>query len=273
MQRKQFFYSQYLIAAVVVILSSGLGALSMGTLTGGWATADAANITPKTNTAKKSRSSKTIKYQKLETGAFSEIYISAAFEVELVQAPYPGYIEIMTSDDTAPNVNLSNNNGKLHIKCKDYEKPMPGKIRITSGAIKVIHVASAAKITVNGKYNISDTLLVNANTAGEISFGEISGNNLQINASTASKIFALVVDVDKVSINASTAADVKLRGMSVGSVTANANTAAGIVLAGRCNSSTVNSNTGGDIKTRGLILEKLPIKRMGSVTQATIHQP
>lgn len=275
-RKDSFFNSQYLIAALVVILSAGLGALTMGALAGGWATADAANPTLKSAADKKEKNLNNLDVtRKFDTAPFSRIISCQAIEVELTQAPYPGFIEVTAPAYTLRHLKVENERGTLTLHYADFDNPINGKtiVRISAGNIDELSAVSASKITVKDRFDIAVELRVIATSAGEISFGEVTGRRLTIEATSAAEIFTLVADVDEVNVKATSAADVRLRGINAGSVKAAATTAANVVLSGRCNFSSVDATTGGEVTVRGLILEKQPLRPHSNASVAGLRQP
>lgn len=275
MRKNLYLKFQYLIASAVVICSLALGALVMGALAGGGATADAANPLPKGPGKDFHKEAGSRIEKRVSVGRFNVIEVSSAIDVVLTQAEFPGYVEVAMPEKMAPYLDIKVVGGKLSASYRSYDGNINDNtvIKISVPFLSEIHASAAASVKTSGSFSIDGNLLVSASSAADINFGEITGPSLSIHASNAADVYALVVDVDNVTVSASSAADVKLRGMNVGNVTAKARSAADIVLSGRCNRSEVDASSGADIKTRGLIIEKMPIKRMYSSSASPLRHP
>lgn len=272
MTKNSFIHTQSLMAATVVALFTAFGAFIMSAIADSSATMEAATKKPETKNTSNNRQNT---YTDIPIGIFSGIDVSSAIELLFTQGENPGVAKVNASESGMSNLKLYVDNGILVATyrgdVKDgYEKTV---IRVSSPVLNSVKAATASSVTINGQLHITGDLHVDTATASSVSFGEVSGSEIIVNANTASQVFFLVSEADKVSVNASTAADVRLRGLCAGSINANASTAAVVTLSGRCNSSKVDANTGGEIKTRGLILETMPVMRSQSSVPAGIRQP
>lgn len=259
MQNNSFFRFQYLFAAAVVACSLALGALVMGALVDGPHRAEAADAFPK---SKKEKSGHIIT-ERVSLPEFDALEVSSAIDIILTQGDYPGYVEVSIAENMRDYLNLQVEDSKLTAGYKNFRGNNKDKteIKISVPAIYEMTATSASSIKTIGSFAIDKALAITATSAADINIGEITGESLVIEATSAADVYALVVDVDRLYATATSAADIKLRGLNVGTVSATATSAADITLSGRCNHSSVYSNSGGDISTRGLIREKLPIKR------------
>lgn len=273
-RRNCFFNSQYLIAALVVVLSAALGALLMGALAGGWATADAANTTPAAT--KNAASAEADATRRIKVDNFSGICSYQAIEVELTQGRYPGYVEVTGSEEALDHLVAEvKTEGTLILRYLEFRGSAGRKtvVRITADGIRALQALSASRITVRGTFSFNGTLTAEALSAGAISFGEVNGENLDLKATSAGDIYALVTDVDHIDATATSAARISLRGINARNVKAVATSAGNIVLSGRCNSSSVSTASKGDVATRGLILEKSLQGNSRESTAATLRRP
>lgn len=270
MRKFSFLKIQYLTAPAVVAISLASGAITMAALAQGGTTAGAANSAPRTQ-----NSYSRIVEKRFPVSKFTGIEALTAIEVVFTQGEATGYAEVSASEDMMPYVDICVENGVLNARYKGNPDGVTGKtvVKITAPEIENISTASAASVNVSGILSLTSPLKVSTTAASSVSFGEISGSSLQIEAVSASNVYALSVDMDHVEVSAASAADVKLRGMSVGSVDASAVSAASVTLSGRCNKVAVSEATGGEVKTRGLIRESMPITRDPNLRKASFRQP
>lgn len=279
MQRNSFLNIHTIAATLVVGLSMVSGFFLTGLLTGHPTTATAATIPASLPYAESARGNDDLHQptpvSSIKLPAFSSIEVASPLTVIIRQGAYPGFVEAEGSAEAILNLHAAVNDGVLGLRYNlnnnDHEDMVT--IHITVPDLESINASMAASLKVDSIFNIKDRLEVSASAASVISFGEVTGHRLDIHAESASDIFALVVDMDSVDIEALSASNVKLRGMSVCDVSARASSAAGITLSGRCNRSEVKAITGSEIKTRGLITERMPIRRKSELSSSKPRKP
>jgi hypothetical protein len=245
MEKNRFLNTQSWLTGAVIILSISIGALLMASLTA--LAAPGGSVT-----------------RRVAVEPFSALNTSAAIEVVFTQGEAPGYAEIKGTETDIADVDLRVINGVLTIgyrTASHRHNSTKTVVTVTNPVLESVQLSSAATLNVMGALLLNTPLTVRAESAASANFGEIAGPSLTVDASSAAKVYALVVEMDNVRVTASSASEVRLKGMSVASVEANAESAADVVLAGRCNKSDTGSSGGGEVKTRGLIVENLPITR------------
>lgn len=279
MQRNSFLNIHTIAATLVVGLSIVSGFFLTGLLTGHPTTATAATIPASPPYAEAARGNDGLRQptpvSSIKLPAFSSIEVASPLTVIIRQGAYPGFVEAEGSAEAILNLHAAVNDGVLGLRynLNDNDHEDMVTIHITVPDLESINASMAASLKVDSIFNIKDRLEVSASAASVISFGEVTGHRLDIHAESASDIFALVVDMDSVDIEALSASNVKLRGMSVCDVSARASSAAGITLSGRCNRSEVKAITGSEIKTRGLITERMPIRRKSELSSSKPRKP
>lgn len=260
-----------MLAAAVVVLFTALGAFLTGAIAGNHPALAAATRKPDSGHADAKRQTSSVD---VPIGNFSGIDVCSAIELMYSQGENPGVAKVNASETAIDKLDLHVENGVLVAK---YVGDINGGIektviRVSSPVLNSVRTSTASSVTVNGQLNVAGSLQVDAATASSVSFGEVTGTEITINAATASQVFFLITEADDVNVNASTAAEVKLRGLCAGSVNANATTAADVTLSGRCNGSKVDASTGGEIKTRGLILETMPVRGPATASSPGVRQ-
>ncbi|MDE6532288.1 MAG: DUF2807 domain-containing protein [Muribaculaceae bacterium] len=254
-------HTQSLMAVAAVVVFTAFGAILMWTLSCMEASAEA--ISP-VNEQKQASSGKIMPTSReIAISSFNGINVSNAIEVVFSQGDNPGVAKIKASESGMKNLELTVKDGVLTARQSSTSDNNTSKVVVTvsSPMLYSIKTSTASSVTVNGMLETDGEITVDASTASSVSFGEVSAKKITVEAKTASNVFFLVTEADALTVNAATAADVRLRGMSVASVNAKAESAAEITLSGRCNKSSVKSLSGGEVKTRGLILEQMPITK------------
>lgn len=259
------------MAPAVVIVSLALGALTMGLLAGFDTTAVAATAFPHSrNAAINETVSRTF-----HTGNFNSVNVSTAIQVLITQGNATGDVLVTTTDDLLQFLKIENENGILNIR---YEEKSGSEhfgittVKITMPDIKSIVASTAAVVKTEGVFNLKSDIMVDASTAAQVSFGELTGKTMTIDASSASQVYALVLDMENLAVNAFSATQVRLRGLNVDNVLAYAYSKAKVTLSGRCNTVLIEENSLGDVKTQGLIRESMPLSH-GTMSQPRLRKP
>lgn len=199
--------------------------------------------------------------KRVQIDNFTKVKAGYAIEVVYTQGQATGEAIVNGPKAWLDNIDITTNNEQLTIGCHSGADEISGKITVTIVApeINKLDIASAASFTATGPVAFSQPLTIDASSAADISFGEMLLPSLNISTQSAASVYVLSVDSDDITINASSASTVKLKGMSSPFVKANASSAADIIISGRCNKSEITNSSGGEVRTRGLIRESMPI--------------
>lgn len=243
------------MAPAVVMVSLALGALLMGMLAGCDTTASAAYATPRSGDYGFENAS-------FRVGKFTGIKVSSAIEVIITQGKDTGEVEVVSS--MLPYLRVDNQDGILNIRYEDVTGNIQygnTVVKVTMSDLKSIVAGTAAGVKTEGAFNLRDNITVDASSAAEVSFGELTGKEMTVTAQSAAQVYALVLDMENLSVNASSASNVRLHGLNVDKISADAGSASVITLSGRCNMIQTEVGGMGEIKTQGLIRETMPLSR------------
>lgn len=169
----------------------------------------------------------------------------------------------------------------------------PSIIKVQAPDLKEIDLSSAAQVSVSGSLQVKGNLEIDLSSAASVDMNNVGGNELDIELSSASSFSAGEVKFNKLSIDQSSASSAKIgkvaaqqlyvesssasdcvvegfsgnmltadatsgAGIKVGKikaqkVSAEATSGASVSLEGECNSTSFESSSGGEIKSRKLI--------------------
>lgn len=204
--------------------------------------------------------SKTVE-KKIKIGDFSQIKAGNAVEVIYTQGKATGEAIVSAPQDWLQALYINSSDDVLTIKCNSMDGQNFGKatVMVTSPELNYLEVATAASFTATTSVTCTHPLTIDSSSAADISFGELILPSLTVNAESASSVSILSVDSGKIDVNATSASIVKIKEISAPKVTAKAQSAAEISLSGRCNDADISTNSGGEVKSRGLIRETMPI--------------
>lgn len=207
------------------------------------------------------RSSAKTDEKRVQIGDFTKVRAGSAVDVIYIQGAATGEAVITAPNAWIDNVEVTTDDKMLTIACHPGRHDITGKITVTIVApeLSALDITSAASFTASGPVSFSDGLTIRASSASDVSFGEMLLPSLNISAGSAASVYVLSVETEDVLVDASSASSVKLKGLTTPYIKANASSAADILLSGRCNKSDLTSSSGGEIKSRGLIRETMPI--------------
>lgn len=247
----------HLLFSLTAIGSMAIGAFLMSTLTAGSLRAS----TQLRDDNGFSRASVATGEKRVRIGDFSKVRAGSAVDVIYVQGEATGEAVITAPNAWLDNVTVTSDDNTLTIGCLSGVHDFSGKITVTvvSPELNELSVATAASFTASGPVTFSEGLSIHASSAADVSFGEMTLPSLNISATSAASVYVLSVETEDILVDASTASSVKLKGLTSSYIKASAHSAADIILSGRCNKSELIKRSGGEIKSRGLIRENMPI--------------
>lgn len=197
---------------------------------------------------------------------FDRVVVYDCIDVIYQQGASPGKVEIISdnNDDTAVMVSVVD--GELKVTDRGTGRNNLQKIivKITSAALSEVRLYGVSTFTTNGSLKVSDTLFVETNDASRANFGEITGKALDFRSDGASDIYVLAADVESVKLLADASSNMRIKVVNAASVRACAEAAANIILGGRCDSLSVEEDSNGIVRTKGLIIQgcSFPLKDM-----------
>lgn len=183
---------------------------------------------------------------------FHGVESSTAVEIVYTQSPRTEAV-VLAPSGKIEGVNVKVDDGILKVWYSGANHMGRVMVKVSSPELDMVSLSSAAAFTANGETVFSSNLDIRAVAAASVSFGQLTARSVNVSVQSAATVYILTLQADAVAVEATSASTAKIKGMNVGNVTANAMSAGEIVLSGRCASYSGSSESGGEVKVRGLI--------------------
>lgn len=199
--------------------------------------------------------SKTRVRKEVKVSGFNELVTSTAIDI-IYTSSSKTKVVIEAPDNVISLISVNVTGNKLvaefNKKNLNFKGSPQCKVYVEAPDVRSFSTNSAGDITITNKVDVSGTVTMKTNSAGNISAQKVVCDDFVGNVGSAGNIS--IEDLSSIGVNISTysAGDIKVANAKANDIKCVASSAGNIVISGNCSSVELVANSAGDVKASGL---------------------